>query len=125
MPQTFSKSARFISETKPVETKGELNIIEWDATERKARALKWGGICFGAGVVCVIFPLVHFVLVPGLILASPFLAMKFYKQESWVQGGDGPCPNCGRPLKIGQGAPKFPMRDLCTECRSEIRVELS
>lgn len=125
MPEFFTKSVRFISEIKPVETRGTLELIEWNEGERKARALKWGALCFGAGVVCVIFPLVHFVLVPGLILFSPFLAMMFYKQASWVKGGEGPCPNCGQTVKIGAGKPQFPMRDLCTACRSEVRVELS
>jgi hypothetical protein len=125
MPHVFQKPVRLISEIKPVETGALLEMIEWSDAERKARALKWGGMCFGAGVVCVIFPLVHFVLVPGLILASPFLALQFYKQESWVKGGEGPCPNCGKTLKIGAGKPKFPLRDLCTECRNEVRIELT
>lgn len=110
------------SESDPVSS-GELQIQEWSARERLQRALKWGGGCWGLAVASVFVPLAHFVLVPGLLLSGPFVALVVYSKESVILGGQGTCPHCRATLPIVRGTPKFPLRDLCTQCQSSVLIE--
>ena len=75
-----------------VTTPGEIRIQDWSQRERTVRALKFGGACWGAALVSIIIPLLHFILVPGFLLAGPILAFIIIGQENVVLGGEGTCP---------------------------------
>jgi hypothetical protein len=101
---------------------GEIRVQFWRKRERVVRALKAGGACWGMAIVTVFIPLMHFVLVPTLLLAGPIMVYLTIRQESVVLGGEGTCPNCKAFLPIAQAAYHFPISDMCTKCQSNIKI---
>src|SRR5688572_19190049 len=79
---------------------GILRVHVWSPAERRKRALKVLGICWGAALVSVIMPLVHFVLVPGFLVLGPVAAFFVFAQEAQIQGCESSCPSCGQPLYL-------------------------
>lgn len=106
-------------------TDGEIKIQEWNKHERILRAIKLGGMCWAMGLVAVLFPLLHFILVPGFLLAGPIVAFVVLGKESVILGGMGTCPYCQKPLPIARSAHRFPMPDLCTACHREVMIDVA
>ena len=106
-------------------SEGQVSITTWTKGERPKRALKFGGLTWLAAVVCVVLPIVHFLLVPLLLLAGPIVGVWNYRRESIVDGGDGICPYCGEKVTIGRGPDKWPIDELCTKCQNNFSVSKS
>lgn len=104
-------------------TQGQIRIQDWNQRERTLRALKFGGACWGAALVSIIIPLLHFLLVPVFLLAGPIVAFIVMGQKSVVLGGEGICPKCQAFLPIARAALRFPISDLCTCCQSSVKIE--
>lgn len=107
---------------------GEVYLQSWDRPARTKRAVKWLLILWGVGAFCILFPIIHFVLPPLLFVAGPIIAFMIAQQESVVLGGAGKCPNCGATLEIVRGnylkpTDQWPLRDLCSSCGSDVRIE--
>jgi hypothetical protein len=107
---------------------GEVYVQTWDAPARTKRAVKWFAILWALAAFSAIFPLVHFVLVPGLLIAGPIAAFLMLQQESVVLGGHGKCPACGASLEIVRGnyfkpSDRWPLNDTCANCREDVLVE--
>jgi hypothetical protein len=103
-------------------TSGEIRVQFWTNRERTLRAIKLGGLCWCAALISVIIPLLHFVLVPSLLLAGPILAFIVLGQRSVVLGGEGICPNCQAFLPIARTAYQFPISDICAKCYSSLKI---
>ena len=99
-----------------------VTVVEWSRQERLRRAFKFGGMCWGAAIIAVFIPILHFILVPLLLLAGPAAGYYFYHQERMSQGGQSVCPQCGASLKIEKGAAKWPAEEMCTACHTMLRV---
>ena len=108
-------------ESKP--TSGYVEIVTWTAAERRGRAFRALAGAWGIGLFCVIIPILHFVLVPGLFLAGLALAIHFAKQASVSRGGEGTCSDCGKEFRIEKSANRFPLQELCENCRSTLSIE--
>jgi len=105
------------------ESSGEVYIQEYDEKARLKRALQMLGLCWGGAILAVFLPIVHFVLVPGLFLGGIFLAVYMHGIHSLVLGGKGICPSCGQDLPIAKGLDEWPLEDVCTACRSGVKIE--
>jgi hypothetical protein len=101
---------------------GKIQVISWSPPERTKRALKTWAICWGAAIVCVMFPIVHFVAVPGFLLAGPIAAFFIWAQEAKVMGGECTCPSCGNPFQVAKGRPQWPLSDVCSKCHEAITI---
>jgi len=93
-----------------------------DRLRRAARA--WAG-CWGAAIVAVFLPVLHFILVPSLLVGGPLYAMVMMREKVTVLGADGNCPACGvaqHPrLKSGASAT---MGFRCESCRRALELRL-
>jgi hypothetical protein len=103
-------------------TTGTVELRIWDKKERTMRALKALGMTWGAAAVCVIFPIIHFVLVPVLILAGPIIFSIVVGQEQVILGGKGQCPKCKQEFEIARSSVKWPMTDICNHCQAELKI---
>jgi hypothetical protein len=106
-------------------TAGEVTIQEWDPKGRTKRALKTLGIFWGLAIAAVFLPLVHFVLVPLLVLTGPFVAAFVYTRETMIISGTGTCPNCQKPFAITKNPLKWPLNDVCGECHNSVEINLA
>ncbi len=103
-------------------TDGKVTTTTWSERERLFRALKFGGITWAAAIICVILPIVHFILVPSLLVAGPIVAIWNFRKKSIVEGGSGKCPFCGKDVTIGRGPDVWPIDDLCVQCQNNFSV---
>jgi hypothetical protein len=101
---------------------GRVQVLSWSPPERTRRALKTLGICWGAAIISIMFPVVHFVLVPGFFLGGPIAAFFIWAQESKILGGDCACPSCSSRLQVTKARPRWPISDVCPKCHEAIRI---
>ena len=101
---------------------GKVQVQSWSPPERTRRALKTLGICWGAAIVSVMFPIVHFVAVPGFLLGGPIAAFFVWAEEAKILGGECACPSCSSPFQVTRGRPNWPLSDVCSKCHEAIRI---
>jgi len=65
---------------------------------RLMAALKALGGFWLAAVAAVFLPLLHFILVPTLLLLGPLMFFWKLRESVTLLGADGPCPACGVPI---------------------------
>ena len=104
-------------------TEGEVRRQAWDKKERTSRAIRTLGACWAGAIVAIIFPIIHFVLVPGLFIGGIVAAFVISSKTSIVLGGEGFCPTCGKPLQIVRTADVWPLSDMCSECQMMVTIE--
>lgn len=98
----------------------ELGLAPLTSAERWKRAFKVLGITWGAALLCVLVPVLHFVLVPLFIVVG--LAL-FYRQLSFrmlLDAGRLPCPACKTEFQTKQVAFNWPRYERCTHCQCEL-----
>lgn len=103
---------------------GDVQIKSWSQSERVANAMKVFGLFFGLAIAFVFVPIVHFVMVPTLLILAPILALRSYRRISNVEGGSGTCPECSERLPIEGGKPDWPLKDLCSKCHNGLLIFL-
>ncbi len=74
-----------------------LTVQRHDRAARSRRALKTLGITWGCAVIAVFLPVLHFVLVPLLLVAGPVLAYQKSRESVTLLTATGPCPACHAP----------------------------
>jgi hypothetical protein len=104
-------------------TTGEVRIARHSGMTRLRRAMKTLALFWCLAIVSVFVPVAHFVLVPGLLLAGPIAALVVARQRNAVLGGHGVCPACGESLVIGAGSDAWPLYEVCSHCRAQVRIE--
>lgn len=93
-----------------------------DRVRRAAAA--WAG-CWGAAIAAVFLPVLHFVLVPLLLIAGPLMALSQLTNRVTVLEVEGPCPACGaRVHETPRRDARTPIDLRCTSCRRALTVRL-
>jgi len=102
-----------------------VNVIQHGRPDRLRRAAKaWAG-CWGAAIVAVFLPVLHFVLVPALLIGGPLYAMVMMREKVTVLGADGNCPACGalqHPRPKAGASDRMEFR--CESCRRALLLKL-
>jgi hypothetical protein len=100
-----------------------LSVLVRDAGQRTRRAVLTWLAAWGCAILAVFLPVLHFVLVPLLLLGGPALALTRLGERVSVLEVSGSCPGCGaaqrQPLNTG-ARPRLAFR--CDACRREIAV---
>jgi hypothetical protein len=92
---------------------------------RIVRAAAVVGLGLAAAVIALPIPVVHFVLVPGSLLAGFVLGAIRIAQREVVRCAEGPCPFCGTLQRLGLAGRTFrlPRRVHCSTCGRELDLE--
>jgi hypothetical protein len=92
---------------------------------RLARAAAVFGLGIAAAAVALPIPIVHFILVPGSLLAGLVLAAVRVTQREIVRSAEGACPFCGTPQRLGLAGRKYrlPRRVHCSSCGRELDLD--
>jgi hypothetical protein len=105
-------------------TTARLRLRHFSARERALRALRALLVCWAMAVAFVLVPLLHFVLVPAMLVAGPLFALQRRKERVIVLDATGSCPACGGPVGGPLGtAPRPRMRLRCEGCGREVHLE--
>jgi hypothetical protein len=106
-------------------TPARATILARGPRERTLRALRALGACWGLAIVAVFIPVLHFVLVPSLLLAGPLIASSLNQERVTVIEARGACPACAheQTVALGRGArPRIDFR--CEKCGRPLALAL-
>jgi hypothetical protein len=103
----------------------EVTVVTDGLGRRVGRALAALGICWALAFPAIFLPVAHFVLVPGLVLAGPVLAVLRLRQARRIAVVHGVCPRCGVEQDFTPGGAARPSRRIdCPRCRNELTLTL-
>src|SRR5438046_573298 len=106
-----------IIESDDLTAEGQLYTQILDEHQRMVRAAKIWGLMW----LCMLFSLpvfiIHFVLVPGFLIAGPVLGFRRYGVTELPDHISGNCPACKKEFKLGAASfSRMPIRVQCPEC---------
>ncbi len=103
------------------DTPAVLRVERHPQGQRLRRALLALGAAWGIGVLCILIPIAHFVLVPMFFVAGIFLFARRLGEKATIASVAGACPCCKAQVEFsGGGRLKPAARVQCTSCRNEI-----
>lgn len=79
------------------------HVIDHAKRDRVRRAVLGWAACWGAAIAALFLPLLHFVLVPALLIAGPMLGMARLGEKRTITRIAGPCPACGGAVSFRPG----------------------
>lgn len=122
MTKTIQHNITFEAQDKTLST-GTLHIHVYDKRSRIKRAsLALLGCWIGALLTAPII-ILHFISVPGLLLAGPYFAYKFYHNHRATEKATGTCPVCAQVITIKlESAQQPPIYSYCPECREPLQL---
>lgn len=102
-----------------------VRVLGHTRRDRMRRAALGIGACWGAAILAVFLPVLHFILVPALVVAGPLVFLSQLRQHATILDVEGPCPACGAPIeeKLGRDA-QLPIQLRCEQCRRALEVRL-
>lgn len=106
------------------ETEGIAQARLWSVEEKRNRAIAGFAITWGLAACSVFLPLAHFVLVPALLIAGPFVFLWAKKQNGKITGLEANCPFCGNALTTAETSINWPQRIACTRCSEPVRIDV-
>ena len=101
---------------------GTAYVQRWNPSQRMRRAVKALAITWGLAILAVFIPILHFLLVPILIILGPILASINYNKNSVILGGNAICPNCDNEFEIVRAADRWPLSDICSICHQHVTI---
>jgi len=116
--------AEFVSAINKKKSSGVVILRKYDEKERLNRTIKYGAACLIGAAVSVFLPLLHFVLVPGFIIAAIAVAV-INNRPSNIHRAKAKCPECSVDFVISKGKPVFPIDDVCASCHHKITITKS
>lgn len=116
--------AEFVSVINQKKSQGIVITRKYDEKERNRRMIKYSGGSLVASIISVFIPLLHFVLVPGFIIAAIVFAV-YYSRPANIERAKAKCPECGVDFVISKGKPLFPLDDVCGSCHHKITINKS
>lgn len=75
-------------------TTATATVHEWTPLERARRTVFGLGLMWGLAGVSIFLPILHFVLVPGFLLAGPLVAILQFTETRRIKSMKGSCPRC-------------------------------
>lgn len=98
----------------------EPTIIPYN--ERVKRGLKAFGINFGAAILSILVPVLHFFLVPLFLFLSFQQGRAKFKQMRRLDLNLETCPVCQKPLEKVGYFDDDTLRTTCKGCRSQLTI---
>ena len=106
------------------ETSGEISEVSYDKTDRLRNALKTFGLWIAMTFMGIFVPILHFVLVPTLLITSFVLAIEKSREEKRNQGGSGECPKCHQKFEIQKSKWMDRLVDVCDTCHDDLEIHV-
>lgn len=105
---------------------GQLHRQLFNSRDRLRRSATAWLICWGLAVLSVPIIFAHWVLVPGFIIAGPFVAYRYYHIMAVPQKITGTCPSCQEALVLKlETSDKLPTWRYCSNCNESLHINES
>ncbi len=121
--QVVSKSVKVVNGERTVH--GTLEVACFSKEARAKRATKTAGICICIALVCLTIPGAHFILVPLMVLLTPFFVIRTYRITTSIVGASTVCAACGGKLTLLSSKEDYPLYERCLSCQRENRISLA
>ena len=103
--------------------RGELHTRLLNSGERWKRAAAGLALFWGLAVLSVPIVGLHWVLVPGFLIAGPVVAYRRYAAGSIMDDATGTCPACGEEVRIGLApSDRIPKWTYCPNCNKPLQL---
>ena len=99
-----------------------IEVLSFNASERRSRALKFAAAFFGCALLSAFIPILHFVLVPSFLIASFISFFVIHSKNQKVSALVGPCPQCNEQNHWQPSNTSFPQSFTCEACRKNLLV---
>lgn len=106
-------------------TQGFVERRDFTMTERLRRMLKIFGMLLAAAFVAVFIPLLHFVLVPVLLLGAILFGVLAWIDRAEILRGEFPCPQCQKINTLPRGSEDFPRDTRCQHCYFTVTLDVN
>lgn len=106
----------------PNYTYGKAIIHHFNKNEKIQRALKKMAMFWGASLLAILLPVVHFVLVPLLFVLGIFFFFQVMKTDGEVLGGNITCPSCQTEATLQPDLLQWPLKEICQNCARVLRI---
>ena len=104
-------------------TEGTAIVVERTLRERAVRAALALAVCWAGALLCVFIPLLHFVLVPGLLTTGVALLFLRLRETTSMARLEAPCPRCKESRVMETGGPyRNGRRVRCDQCGRELTL---
>jgi hypothetical protein len=105
-------------------TEGQAEVRDWSAFERFKRAAIGLSLAWVAAGVAIFLPILHFVLVPSLLLGGPIFAIFRGTEAARLKSLKGACPRCKVDRVFELGVRHLKKRTFtCDGCGNLIEIE--
>lgn len=99
----------------------EVTVVRHSQAARLRRALLALAKFWGVGLLCVLIPIAHIVLVPTFFILGFVMAVRRFGEAASIVRVSGVCPRCAAPRVFeASGRLRGHARVLCPECRNEL-----
>lgn len=96
--------------------------VEWNHQERLKRALRILIILLVATFISVFIPILHFFLVPVLLISSFVVAIDQWNEKHHNEGGTAPCPKCEKSFTIQPSKWSSRITNHCDHCHEDLEI---
>ena len=104
-------------------TEGVATVLSRSFGSRMRRAVLALGATWLLALPAIFFPVLHFVLVPGLIIAGMVLGAVRLREDRTLARLRGTCPRCGMALDLAPGGRfRLPRSAQCVHCKNQLTL---
>lgn len=101
---------------------GRAGKVSLPVKERRRRGFR-AALPFWLGAIpCLFIPLLHYILVPLLLVLGFLQARSYWKVPFVYVQGKVDCPRCQKPLSFGELPVEVPLKVLCEGCGYQLRL---
>lgn len=86
------------------------------------RGLKALGICWVIALLCILVPILHFVLVPLFLVVGAFMFFQQMSIKVYLVEGKFNCPSCNAEIILKPAPFDWPKREICEACRADLSL---
>ncbi len=101
---------------------GTLSTRHIHIQERLLNGLKFLGLFWLVGALCVLVPVMHFFLVPLAAIAGVVVFVMKFSQTEVRETGSVACPNCGTLVVLKGSSFNWPIIETCSNCRYGLNI---
>ena len=105
-------------------TQGSLTQVTWDKVERTRNAFRTLGLWLVFTFIAIFIPILHWVLVPGLLITSFVLALDKMNEVSRNEGGTGECPKCHQTFTVQTSNWTGRTTENCDHCHEDLELTI-
>lgn len=75
--------------------------------------------------LAIFVPVLHFVLVPSLLVVTAWMTYREFKKSLYVSGFETTCEKCREPIRFEGAVDSFLIRTHCSHCMVQNSIDLT